>query len=431
MSHNRIASSGRGKSPIVPMVYYHSIVDADDGWQFRHLSLPVSIFESHLKALQWADFHTISLQMLYEYMAEGKEIPLRSVVLTFDDGYLDKWVYAYPLLKKYGCHGTIFVNPDFVDPAEILRPNLEDAWSGRVSVHDLPTGGFLSWQEMREMEKSGYIDIQSHGLTHTWYFSSAEIMDFHHPGDPYPWLAWNAHPERKHLWMTEDQHAFVPWGTPVYQHEKSLATRRYFPDEELDAVLVDYVRSHGGETFFQRVDWRQPLEQVATDYRQTQGDRGRFESDAEYKARLHRELAGSKQMIERQLDKTVDFLCWPGGGYNDTSVKISREVGYLSSEDSSHDRRIKKNRFGEDPSRWSRIHPPWFRWSERRFKYKGGLYLICLLNSVRGSYLYFALYKALRIPFKLSKWSGRIHSSIRLALASGRDDGGIVPKEVT
>lgn len=393
------------KLPNVPMVTYHSTVDANDGWPFRHLSCPVSTFESHLKALRRANFHTITLQMLYGYMAEGKEIPSRSVVLTFDDGYLDNWVYAYPLLKRYGWHGTIFVNPDFVDPAGFLRPNLEDVWSGRISVHDLPTSGFLSWQEMREMESSGHIDIQSHGLTHTWYFCSPEIMDFHHPGDPYPWLAWNAHPERKHLWMTEDQQTFVPWGTPVYQHEKSLATRRYFPDQDLDAVLADYVRSRGSETFFQSVDWRQRLEQLATDYRHTHGDRGRFESDAEYRARLHRELAGSKEMIERQLDKTVDFLCWPGGGYDDTSVEISKKVGYLASVHSSHDRGIKKNRFGEDPSRWSRISPPTFRWSETKVEYKGGLYLICLLNSVRGSYLHTAMCKALKIPFKLSQWS--------------------------
>jgi peptidoglycan/xylan/chitin deacetylase (PgdA/CDA1 family) len=407
--HNLVAGAGMSKSPIVPMIFYHSIVDAHDGWQFRHLSCPLSTFESHLKALRWANFHTISLQMLYEYMAEGKEIPSRSVVLTFDDGYLDNWVYAYPLLKKYGLHGTIFVNPDFVDPAESLRPNLEDVWSGRISVYNLPTSGFLSWQEMREMESSGNIDIQSHGLTHTWYFSSAEIIDYHHPGDSYPWLAWNAHPERKHLWMTEDQQTFVPWGTPVYQHEKSLATRRYFPDEDLDAVLADYVRSRGSKSFFQSVDWRQRLEQVATAYRQTHGDRGRFESDADYKARLHHELAGSKQIIEQQLDKTVDFLCWPGAGYNDTSVEISKEVGYLASQKSRYDPGVKKNRFGEDPSYWSRIFPPLFRWSETRVEYKGGLYLICLLNSVRGSYLHTAIYRALRIPFKLSQLSVHRH----------------------
>jgi peptidoglycan/xylan/chitin deacetylase (PgdA/CDA1 family) len=338
-------------------------------------------------------------------MAERKKIPSRSVVLTFDDGYLDNWVYAYPLLKKYGLHGTIFVNPDFVDPSKSLRPNLDDVWSGQISIHELPTSGFLSWQEMRVMESSGYIDFQSHGLTHTWYFSSTDIIDFHHPDDPYPWLAWNAHPGRKYLWMTEDQHTFVPWGTPVYQHEKSLATRRYYPDQNLDAALTDYVKNHGNETFFQNVDWRQQLENVVTDYRQTHGDRGRFESDSEYRARLHHELAGSKQMIERQLDKKVDFLCWPGGGYNDTSETISKEVGYLSSAHSSTDKSVKKNRLGENPTHWSRISPPAFHWSESRVEYKGGLYLICLLNSIRGSYLQTFIYKALKIPFKLSQLS--------------------------
>jgi len=337
-------------------------------------------------------------------MSEGDEIPSRSVVLTFDDGYLDNWVYAYPLLKKYGFHGTIFVSPDFVDPSKPLRPNLDDVWSGQISIHDLPTGGFLSWEEMREMESSGNIDIQSHGLTHTWYFSSAEIIDFHHPGDTYPWLAWNARPDRKHLWMTENQQAFVPWGTPVYQHEKSLATRRYFPDRDLDAALANHVNSHGNETFFQKVDWRHRLKQVATDYRKKHGNHGRFESDTEYKARLYHELAESKQVIERQLDKRVDFLCWPGGGYIDASVAISKEVGYLASTSISRHQGGRKNQFGEDPSRWGRRLPvPNVRWSETKVEYKGGLFLIFLLNSYRGSFLHTAMVKALKMPYKLSQ----------------------------
>jgi peptidoglycan/xylan/chitin deacetylase (PgdA/CDA1 family) len=408
---NQVAGSRLRTSPNVPIITYHSIVDAKDDWQFRHLSCPVSTFESHLKAIRWANFHTISLQRLYGYMAKGEQIPPRSVVLTFDDGYLDNWVYAFPLLKKYGCHGTIFVNPDFVDPAGSLRPNLEDVWSGQISMHDLPASGFLSWQEMRAMETSGSIDIQSHSLTHTWYFCSAEIVDFHHPGDNYPWLAWNAHPERKHLWMTEDQQTFTSWGTPIYQYQKSLATRRYFPDQDLDRTLVEYVRSQGNENFFKGVDWRRRLEQVVTEYRQANGERGYFESDAELNTRIHHELAGSKQIIESQLGKPVDFLCWPGGGYNVTSVKISKEVGYLSSVHSSHDRDINKNRLGEDPTRWSRISPPAFHWSETRVEYKGGLYLLCLLNSIRGSNFYAVMYKALKIPFKLTQLSDQFGRS--------------------
>jgi peptidoglycan/xylan/chitin deacetylase (PgdA/CDA1 family) len=404
MIHSLADDSKAKKSPIVPMVMYHSIMNSNDDWLFSHLSCPVSTFESHLKALRKANFHTISLQRLYGYMVEGKEIPSRSVVLTFDDGYLDNWVYAYPLLKKYECHGTLFVNPDFVDPIETFRPNLEDFWNGRIPAQYLPAGGFLSWLEMREMESSGHIDIQSHGLTHTWYFSSAEIVDFHHPGDSYPWLAWNARPERKHLWLTEDQRTFVPWGMPVYKHEKSLATRRFFPDQNLDTILTEYVSSRGGETFFQSADWRQKLEQVTSDYRQAHGDRGHLESNEEYKERLYRELAESKHIIEGQLNKTVNFLCWPGGGYNDISVEISKEVGYLASTLSSSYRGVKKNRFGEAPSRLSRISPPMFRWSKTKVEYKGGLYLICLLNSFRGNYLYTAMCKSFKIPFKLSQW---------------------------
>jgi len=398
----------RGEPVSVPVVMYHSIADVKETWPFRHLSCPVYIFESHLKALKWAKFHTISLQKLYEYMATGKEVPSRSVVLTFDDGYLDNWVYAYPLLKRYGLHGTIFVNIDFVDPSESLRPNLGDVWGGRASLKDLPTSGFLSWQELREMDSSGIMNIQSHGMSHTWYFSSPEIMDYHHPGDPYPWLAWNSHPERKHLWMTEDQQTFVPWGTPVYKHEKSLATRRYFPDENLNATLEEYVKSQHGEMLFQKPEWRQRLEKISDEYRKKNGDYGYFESDSEYMARLHHELADSKKIIETQLGKTVNFLCWPGGGYNDTSLKISKEVGYLASTLASSYQGTKRNQFGEDPSRWIRISPPNFRWNDTRVEYKGGLHLICLLNSVRGSRLFTVLLKALKIPFKLSQWFGRI-----------------------
>jgi len=386
------------------MVMYHSITDVKDSWQFRHLSCPVNTFESHLRALRWAKYTAISLQHLYGYMANGQEIPSRSVVLTFDDGYLDNWVYAYPLIKKYRMHGTIFVNPDFVDPVESPRPNLEDVWKGHISSKDLPTSGFLSWREMREMEKSGCIDIQSHGMTHTWYFSSPEIIDYHHPGDSYPWLAWNAHPERKYMWMSEDQQNLIPLGTPVYRHEKSLETRRYFPNEVIDQVIADYLSSQGNETFFKRSNWREQLDRLVEPYREANGERGRFETDEEFRARVNYELSESKHLIEIQLNKKVDFLCWPGGGYNDISVEISKEIGYLASTISPQQRSVKNNRYGEEPSRWSRISPPNFRWTGTRVQYKGGFFLTCLLNSIRGSITYTIMYKALKLPIKLYQW---------------------------
>jgi len=391
--------------PNVPVIMYHSVVDANDNRLFPQLSCPVAVFESHLQALRQAKFHTISLQTLYEYMAYGRAVPERSVVLTFDDGYLDNWVFAYPLLKKYGFQGTIFVNPDFVDPAETPRPTLEDVWNKKIaSADDLPKTGFLSWAEMREMERTGVIDIQSHGLTHTWYFCSDEIIDFYHPNNSsYFWLAWNARPKRKYLWMSEEQQNFVPWGKPIYQYEKSLGTRRYFQDKNLDERLTDYVKTRGDESFFTRPDWRKQLSQLVKDYRSKHGNQGRLETDDEYRARLHRELHVSKKIIGERLNKSVNFLCWPGGGYNQTSVQISQEVGYLASTLSSR-HRGKKNMFGQDPSRLGRISPPMFIWDETEAKYNGGFHLICQLKMAQGSKLCTYLYKLLRLPFKLSQW---------------------------
>lgn len=396
-------NSKRKKLINVPVVMYHSVVDVNDDRPLPQLSCPVATFESHLKALRRASFDTISPQILHEYMIEGRAIPAHSVLLTFDDGYLDNWVYAYPLLKKYGFRATIFVSPEFVDSTPIPRPNLQDVWNKQISIDDLPTTGFLSWAEMKKMEHSGVMDIQSHALTHTWHFSGVEIVDFHHPGDSYMWLAWNARPERKHLWMTENQQTFVPWGTPIYQHEKSLTIRRYLPDTNLDETIVNYVQTHGNKAFFQAPGWRETLQQVAQSYRQTRIDHSRFESDKEYKARLRHELSASRQIIGNKLNKTVNFLCWPGGGYNEAAVKISQEVGYLASTLSSR-HRGKKNVFGADPSRWGRISPPAFRWDKTTIKYNGGFHLVCLLNAVQGNLLYTILFKLLRVPFKLSQW---------------------------
>jgi hypothetical protein len=36
-------------------------------------------------------------------------VPRKSIVITFDDGYLDNWVYAHPILQKYGMHAVVFV----------------------------------------------------------------------------------------------------------------------------------------------------------------------------------------------------------------------------------------------------------------------------------------------------------------------------------
>jgi peptidoglycan/xylan/chitin deacetylase (PgdA/CDA1 family) len=336
--------------PIVPVYMFHSITDRSSKTPYGRLSTPIETFEGMLLYLLRHKFNTITLDTLYRYLSTGEPRPPKSIVITFDDGYLDNWVNAFPILKKYGMKATIFVVPEFVDPVVDIRPTLLDVWQRKVHVAELSGVGFLSWNEMREMEHSGLIDIQSHSLSHTNHFQGDEIIDFHRPGGRYPWLAWNRRPDHKHLWAHENQEEFVEFGVPIYTHGRALAAPQYFPDASLAEILAEYVKEHGGRNFFSHHQWRELLFRVVRDYLQRNSLNARYESQTEYEARVERELLLSKEMIERALDKTVHFLCWPGGAFNQTTLRVAEKVGYLATTKGTS-----KNRWGADPGRIDRI----------------------------------------------------------------------------
>lgn len=311
------------KSVSIPVLTFHSIRPAELPWFWSHLSCPPSLFEAYLKYLKANRYRTVLLTDIVDCMDGRKELPKRSVALTFDDGYLDNWTVAVPLLKKYGFCGTIFVNPDFVDSRDVIREQVCNGDWTMMSREQVD--GFMSWSELCEAQYMGALDVQSHGMTHTWYPSSDEIVDFHHPGDRYPWLAWNARPERKYLWPAEDQSDSVELGVPIYAHGKSLIVRRYFEPKQVSERLTEFVKQNGGVEFFQKPDWRAILHAEASKLEVT----GRYESEDEYKARVLWELQTSCEEISSRLGKPVEIIAWPGGGYNDVTVEAARQAGYI------------------------------------------------------------------------------------------------------
>lgn len=378
----------------VPILMYHSVSD-DQAWLWGHLSCPVSVFEDHIRILASSGFVTISLRDLYDHRQRGCALPPKPIVLTFDDGYLDNWVYAFPILKRYGFKGTIFVNPDFVDPADKPRPNLDDVAAGRLAASSLNTTGYLSWAEMSAMEACGVMDIQSHSMTHTWYFSDDHIVDFHHPRDQYPWLAWNAKPERKYLWLNEDQSLFVPFGMPIYAHNKALITRRYFPDPKLTDFLARQVAIQGDVKFFRGEGWRDVLQKLSLQYRSNRPLDGHWESEEQYRSRVRYELGTSKEIIEANLRKRVDFISWPGGGYDDTTERIAKEVGYLSMTISPRDPRCPS----QDPGHISRLGAP--VWFGPEAVYHGGRFLLYLLYCAQGVRWYCVVRRVQSLLFRV------------------------------
>jgi peptidoglycan/xylan/chitin deacetylase (PgdA/CDA1 family) len=124
---------------IVPILCYHNLGPQSKG----RLLLAASKFEEQMRYLKANGYRVVSLADFVEFMRLGRQLPQRSVVLSFDDGYKSFLQYAYPLLKELGFTATLFVYTDYVG-------------AGRNA---------LSWQDLRELTNAG-IDVEAHSKTH-------------------------------------------------------------------------------------------------------------------------------------------------------------------------------------------------------------------------------------------------------------------------
>ena len=94
----------------VPVLNYHQINDRDE----NALTVHTDQFEAQMKYLADNGFHTITPAEMFDAWENGTELPDKPVVLTFDDGYVDNYRNAYPILEKYHLKGTIFLISDYV-----------------------------------------------------------------------------------------------------------------------------------------------------------------------------------------------------------------------------------------------------------------------------------------------------------------------------
>ncbi|VAX11613.1 hypothetical protein MNBD_GAMMA26-13 [hydrothermal vent metagenome] len=314
----------------IPIIYYHSIADNSSN-HWAHLSLSLKSFECQLKYLKRNGFKTMHISELVDYVSQGRSIPAKHVALTFDDGFLDNWVFAYPLLKKYDFTGSMFVNPDFIKDSEQLRANLCDVWNDHIEHDQLEWWGYASWAELQEMSKSGIMDIQSHGMTHNFYFKSNKQVDFHHPDDHYYWLNWLFNPSNKPNWLESPHNKYNCYGYPVYEYGPGICGPRYKNDEQLASYLVEYVYKNGGESFF-KPGWRELLDEKVTMYCADNEIDDRLESQEEYLQRITWELSSSKNIIEERLGNKVVAMCWPNGAFTKEAHNIAvANVGYKCS----------------------------------------------------------------------------------------------------
>jgi peptidoglycan/xylan/chitin deacetylase (PgdA/CDA1 family) len=112
----------------VPILMYHRF-----GYEKSTLFVTPENFQRQMAYLKEKRYNVISLDALVEGMRAKRKFKHNTVVITVDDGYEDNYTHAYPVLKKERFPATIFI----------------------IAEHIGMIKGFLTWEEVKEMLKSG------------------------------------------------------------------------------------------------------------------------------------------------------------------------------------------------------------------------------------------------------------------------------------
>lgn len=95
----------------VPILCYHQVREwrPKDSKSAKDYIMPVQVFKDQIKMLADSGYHSISPDQLYAYLTTGASLPEKPVMITFDDGDLEQYELAAPLLEKHGFKAAFFI----------------------------------------------------------------------------------------------------------------------------------------------------------------------------------------------------------------------------------------------------------------------------------------------------------------------------------
>lgn len=103
--------SDENAASIPILLYHHILPDADKAtgqWVNNNITISVTEFTHHMQLIKDAGYTVVSIDEVVGYVKGERTLPLKSVVLCFDDGYKSNTEYAAPILRKFGYTATIF-----------------------------------------------------------------------------------------------------------------------------------------------------------------------------------------------------------------------------------------------------------------------------------------------------------------------------------
>lgn len=318
----------------LPVVMHHFIS------RYVGLSMSPELFEENCRFMAENGWRGVGLDEAEAFLLGEAPLPAKSFLFTFDDGYLDNYLYAWPILRKYGHKGVIFAVGEAVTAAgrernrQGPRPTLEDVWSGRIAEADLPdvhspmrrdalgyaerVDHFFTWEEARIMEASGVMAVAGHSLRHQAVFTGPEYDGFIMPGPRQRPLPPDSTPES----------AQAPiWGCPAFKTGPELESRAFIPDPALLEALRKLVPQDAAEAdaFFRNP---KAVAELQGRVEARRGNLGRYESDAEQRERIGKIMRENQELLRNELGHGSRSFCWPWGNGGALARDLGREAGF-------------------------------------------------------------------------------------------------------
>ncbi|MHB8623214.1 MAG: polysaccharide deacetylase family protein [Sulfuricaulis sp.] len=153
----------------VPVLMYHHV-----GPHPGLVTVSPATFEAHMAYLARQGYHALGADEFLEFIQGQRALAARNVLITFDDGYLDNYVYAYPILKRYGLKATIFAITGLIGEgtprgylgAGQLPATLDHRGGKAALAKGRADEVMLRWSEIETMEASGAVEVHSHTHMH-------------------------------------------------------------------------------------------------------------------------------------------------------------------------------------------------------------------------------------------------------------------------
>jgi peptidoglycan/xylan/chitin deacetylase (PgdA/CDA1 family) len=255
----------------VQILVYHRVNDEHDSF---FPATPTGVFAKQMDYLA-SNFNVLSLEDAVERMRIN-DIPDSAVVITFDDGYKDNYLNAFPILKRLSISATIFLTTEIIGSEKVI-------WHDRV---------FSAFRETKSPYLKGFVNTSRRVPLETIrdkLNAQREVLDFLRTLDDRERMIW-IDKLIEHLNVKdggETQGIMLTWEEITIMHQKGISV--------------------GSHTVTHPILSKLPI------------DRARVE------------ISESKKIIEKKLDTKIKAFAYPSGRREDfdaTTKDLLREAGY-------------------------------------------------------------------------------------------------------